>query len=165
MFPTIEEFNRLQRALEEVEESKEHYWLGFRRRLGLVSEFIFEHCGFPLLVPDDQSFLVSKDTKPDFISKRGKVVSQPDFIDTRYWQIKSPRGVEYLCRGMANNKYKFLLGFAVSYRTAIEHIDLDVPITEGEIRPSTDAKGCLALARRICEIEWHGRELSDYFRG
>jgi hypothetical protein len=164
MFPTIEEFNRLQRDLEEVGEGEEYYW-GFRVRLGLVSDFLFKHCGFSLLVPDDQSFLLSKDTKPDFISKRGKVVPQPDFVDTRYWQIKSPRGVEYLFRGRANSKYKYLLGVAVSYRIAIEHIDLDVPIVEGEIMPTTDTRGCLDLARRICEIEWRERELPDFLRG
>jgi hypothetical protein len=142
MFPTAKEFDSLHHALKEVGEGEEYYW-GFRVRLGLVSEFIFEHCGFPLLVPDEQSFLLSKDTKPDFVSKHGKVISQPDFIDTRYWQIKSPRGVEYLIRGRANSKYKFLLGVAISYRTAIEHIDPDKRITEGEIIPSNRHQGLL----------------------
>jgi hypothetical protein len=164
MFPTAKEFDSLHHALKKVRESKEYYWLGFVRRFRLVSEFISQHCGFPLLV--DQSFLLSEDTKPDFIgSKHGQVVSQPDFVNTRYWQIKSPRGVEYVFRGRANSKYKYLLGVAISYRTAIEHIDPDLPIIEGEILPSTDARGCLALARRICEIEWRGREIPDFYRG
>jgi hypothetical protein len=52
MYPTTEEFDALHCILEEIPETKDGY---FWDRLTAIDDFIFEHYGFRILFPPEES--------------------------------------------------------------------------------------------------------------
>ena len=127
-----------------VEESEEDFRLGFRRRLAVVSSFIDDHYAFTLLVPE-----VHEELSKEF--------------ESAIWQVESVQGVQYMFTVTSNETEKYL-SYHVTYQDAIHCHDPKKPV-RGEIRTSTDARGMMRLARRICEIEARGEELPNYLRG